>query len=380
MNARALSGQERKMARHLPRKDLPSRRAKKRFGLLLLFLLLPLTAEAQGFASLGTAQSGFAPVTAPAHLEFPRDHGPHDGYRIEWWYLTANLRAEDGAEYGVQWTLFRAAQAPGPEGKGWESSVIWMGHAALTTASRHLSAETFARGGVGQAGVALDPFRAWIDDWSLSGASGPGDALGDLAVTAGGKDFSYRLRAVTDRAPVPQGENGYSVKSTEGQASYYYSQPFYAVSGTLSIDGRDIAVSGRGWLDREWSSQPLAPDQLGWDWFSLHLDDGAKVMLYRMRNRTAPPFVTGTWITADGTATPLRSGQITLSPRDWTDVAGHRLPTGWSLDIPDHGLKVDTAPLNGQSWMGTLFPYWEGPIRIEGSHSGRGYLEMTGYP
>lgn len=282
---------------------------------LVLCFVLPGMAAAQGYAGLGREAEGFAPVTPPAVLAFPRDHGPHPGFRIEWWYLTANLRGSDGQDYGAQWTLFRQALAPGPEGEGWSSPVAWMGHAAVTSADRQRSAETFARGGIGQAGVAIAPFRAWIDDWTMMGGSGPGDALADLRLAAHGADFAYELHATADLPPVPEGAGGYSVKSDAGQASYYYSQPFYRIAGTLTLDGRGVAVTGEGWLDREWSSQPLGPDQLGWDWFALHLEGGAKVMLYAMRSRDAAPFVTGTWIGADGRATPLAGDAIRLAPR-----------------------------------------------------------------
>lgn len=341
--------------------------------LLALLLTLPGLAAAQGFAGLDSGGDGFAAVTAPAHLTFPRDHAPHPDFRVEWWYLTANLTGPDGASYGAQWTLFRQALTPGPHPDGWSNAQIWMGHAAVTSATTHRSAQTFARGGIGQADVRAAPLTAWIDDWTLTGTT-PG--IENLTLHATGADFSYDLRATTTQTPVPQGQNGLSLKSERGQASYYYSQPFYTVTGTLTLDGASIPVTGQGWLDREWSSQPLTPEQLGWDWFSLHLDSGAKVMVYAMRATDAPPFVTGTWIAPDGTATPLSTAQITLRPTTETRVAGRVLPTRWRLEIPDFGLAVDTEPLNAQSWMNTLVPYWEGPIRFPG---GVGYLEMTGY-
>lgn len=358
---------------------------------LILSLFIPFSALAQGFAGLGSTASDFAPVTAPADLAFPRDHGPHPGFRIEWWYLTANLTGDDGADYGVQWTLFRTGLAPGKvaggAAAGWDDPQIWFAHAALTTAERHFVAERFARGGIGQAGVELSPFRAWIDDWQMAGAtgdaasggSGRGDALGALRVTAAGEDFAYDLAAWTDAAPVPQGAAGFSVKSTVGQASYYYSQPFYTVEGTLTIAGRAVAVTGQAWLDREWSSQPLTAGQEGWDWFSLHLADGAKVMAYRFREGGGQSYLSGTWIAPDGTPTPLGAGQISLTPLAEADVSGRALPIAWRVEIPAFGLAVDTEALNAQSWMDTSFPYWEGPITVSGSQAGRGYLEMTGY-
>ena len=55
------------------------------------------------------------------------------------------------------------------------------------------------------------------------------------------------------------------------------------------------------------------------------------------------------------------------------------MPVSWRVRVADSGLDVITEPLNPQSWMETRVPYWEGPIRFDGTVSGRGYLEMTGY-
>ncbi|MEO6382393.1 MAG: lipocalin-like domain-containing protein, partial [Nitrobacter sp.] len=83
---------------------------------------------AQGFAGLGNEASGFAEVTPGRRFVFSADHGPHPDYRIEWWYLTANLKDEKHNALGVQWTLFRQAMQPGPQRDGWANQQIWMGH------------------------------------------------------------------------------------------------------------------------------------------------------------------------------------------------------------------------------------------------------------
>lgn len=349
-----------------------------RSGLLALALLFaPLAASAQGYAGLGTAVEGFDAVTRPADLAFPRDHAPHPGFRIEWWYLTAALTGPDGADYGAQWTLFRVATRPGPETQGWDSNQLWIGHAAATSATVHHAAERFARGGTGQAGVTPDPFAAWIDDWTLATPGAPADPFDAVTVSASGPGFSYTLTGRAEGPLVRQGEAGYSLKSDAGQASYYYSQPFLRVEGRLTLDGAAIPVTGRAWIDREWSSQAMGADQQGWDWFSLHLDDGDRVMLYRLRGTTGPARVFGTWMTPSGESRPL--GPAEMTPTAWTEVAGRRLPTAWRLSAPGLGLAVDTEALNAQSWNEGRFPYWEGPIRVTGSHPGRGYLEMVGY-
>jgi predicted secreted hydrolase len=352
----------------------------RRLILGALLLLGAGPAAAQGFAGLGGDAGGFAEVRPGVRLEFPADHGPHPDYRIEWWYLTANLRDAAGAEYGAQWTLFRQALEPGPQREGWASQQLWMGHAAVTSAQRHLHHEIFARGGVGQAGVEVAPFNAWIDDWFLKTVGPTGaDGLSPLQLAATGPDFSYALQLDTERPIVLQGDLGYSVKSDRGQASYYFSQPFFKVDGALVIEGETIEVTGAAWMDREWSSQPLAPDQEGWDWFSLRLDTGDKVMLYRLRYQDGRHDVAGNWISPEGRSAPFAPGAVEMTPTTYHAVAGRTVPTEWRIVIEDRGVDLRTAPLNPDSWMETSFPYWEGPIRFTGSHEGRGYLEMTGY-
>ncbi|MBV0912387.1 lipocalin-like domain-containing protein [Anianabacter salinae] len=330
-------------------------------------------AEAQGFAGLGTDAEGFAMPDAGYEFEFPTDHGPHPAYRIEWWYLTANLDGADGQTYGMQWTLFRSALAP-TEGDGWSSPQIWFGHAALTTKTAHFAAERFARGGIGQAGVTAEPFEAWIDDWRLSGPS-----LSDVSLRAGGEEFGYDLTLKTDAPFVPQGENGYSVKAASGQASHYYSQPFYEVSGTLALPDGQVEVTGQGWLDREWSSELLARSQEGWDWFSLHLGGGARLMGFVLRDDAAGDYTSATWIAPDGTPTPYPDGAFTAEPLRAAEVAGRDIPVRWRLKLPGQALDVEVTAVNEQAWNPLAFPYWEGPVTVTGSHAGRGYLEMTGY-
>ncbi len=332
-------------------------------------------AAAQGFAGLASDAQGFAAVVRGRPLAFPADHGPHPDFRIEWWYVTANIKGPDGADYGVQWTLFRQALAPGDRGEGWDSAQFWMGHAAATSADAHRAAERFGRGGVGQAGVTLSPFEAWIDDWRLAS---PDDRFESFDMAAAGDGFSYALRLGAHGPRVAHGEDGYSQKSERGTASWYYALPFLTAEGTLTLDGRAIPVTGSAWLDREWSSQPMEADQTGWDWFALTLASGEKVMLYRFRQTGGDAFA-GTWITPDGAARALSQNDVAMTPSGWESVAGRRTPVRWRLRVSSMGFDVQTRPLNAQAWNALLIPYWEGPVFLEGSHEGAGYLEMTGY-
>lgn len=344
----------------------------------LLAWLAPGVPHAQGFAGLGLEAAEFALPDPAYRFDFPADHGAHPDFRIEWWYLTATLTGADGADYGAQWTLFRTALAPG-EASGWSSPQLWMGHAALTSADRHAFAERLARGGVGQAGVETAPFEAWIDDWRMTSRAPAGDdALSALDLVARDAGFSYDLSLQARGPIVPQGIEGYSVKSAAGQASHYYSQPFYDVTGRITLGADTIEVTGRAWLDREWSSQPLAPDQTGWDWFSLMFDDGARLMGFRLRD-AGEGFTSATWIAPDGTPTPMPPGALRVTPLRTAQVAGREMPVDWRVVLPEKGLDVTTRALNPRAFMATTVPYWEGPVRFDGSHRGRGYLEMTGY-
>src|ERR1700687_422567 len=171
-------------------------------------------ALAQGFAGLGMNGDGFASVIPGKTFVFPADHGPHPDYRIEWWYVTANLVDPTGVSLGAQWPLFRQAMQPGAQQEGWANQQIWMGHAAVTRADTHRFSETFARGGVGQAGVAAKPFLAWIDSWQMRGLDTMrDDTIAPLELNASGADFAYALRLDADRPLVLPGDAGPSQKT-----------------------------------------------------------------------------------------------------------------------------------------------------------------------
>jgi predicted secreted hydrolase len=349
---------------------------------LMLSGVLTAPLAAQGFAGLGTRSENFAAPQPDPEFDFPADHGAHPDYRIEWWYLTAVLEDEAGATYGAQWTLFRTALEP-RDGQGWSTPQLWMGHAAVTTPDAHFHAERLARGGVGVAGVETEPFSAFIDEWAMTSAMGrlaPGeDVLSALDLTARGADFAYTLALDAQGPLVFHGADGFSVKSAEGQASYYYSQPFYAVSGQLELPDGPVSVTGQAWLDREYSSQPLSENQLGWDWVSFHLETGEKLMGFQLRQTDGSVYTAASWITPDGALTAFDDGALTMTALETARVSGYDVPVRWRVELPARDLDVEIAAVNPQSWMPTLFSYWEGPVSIAGSHSGRGYLEMTGY-
>ena len=191
-------------------------------------------------------------------------------------------------------------------------------------------------------------------------------------------------------APVIHGENGVSVKAAKGSsASHYYSIPRLETTGEISVNGAAHQVRGESWFDHEWSSSQLAKGEVGWDWICLQMEDGAELMLYRMRlaNGQADPSSSGTWIAPDGTATHLRASDFQMTPvQSWKSKAnGAQYPVGWRITLPGQAAEFTIRPAveDQELSLGPL-TYWEGSIDANGARDGkavkgRGYLELTGY-
>ncbi|MFK7912781.1 MAG: lipocalin-like domain-containing protein [Pseudomonadales bacterium] len=261
---------------------------------------------------------GFQQAAADTAIVFPADHGPHPGFRSEWWYLTLVLKDVDGNAYGGQFTLFRQAlqapAAPEPNANPWRSSQTWLAHLAMTdvAGSDHRFAERLSRGHTELAGARAQPFAAWLEDWRLASSS---DAFLPLQLTAIADDFGWSLTLDGARPLVLQGDQGFSAKGP-GQGSHYYSATRLEVQGTLAIDSRSVTVQGTGWLDREWSTSVLSARQVGWDWFALQLDDGRDLMMFNLRRDdcSRDPFDHGVLVSADGGYQKLQAADYDLRP------------------------------------------------------------------
>jgi predicted secreted hydrolase len=349
--------------------------------------------QSTGLRLLGGEESaGFARATTPRAFVFPADHGSHPEYRTEWWYFTGNLTTAGERHFGFELTFFRYAlgvQAARDGASAWRASEAWMAHFAITdtAAGRFLARERLTRGALDLAGAVAEPLRIWVKDWAVTGsASGEELALGLQA-----RDDAIALDlALTSTVPhVAHGDRGLDTKGAGvGNASHYYSVPRLAAEGRVTVDGETFAVSGLAWLDREWSTSSLDPGTEGWDWFALHLSDGASLMFYRLRTDAggASPFSGGTLVAAEGTQTRLTVDDVELRVLEhWTsDATGVRYPVAWHLAVPEAGIALEVRPyLDGQE-LALSVRYWEGAVRGEGMGprgplTAQGYLELAGY-
>ena len=346
-------------------------------------------------------QPPFAAALAPAPLQFPRDQGPHPDFRQEWWYLTGNLDSAGGERFGFELTIFRFALAPttpkpiassgsGAEGSKWRTRQVYLGHFAVTDVARHRFrfAAKLSRGALGLAGARADPFRVWVGNWMIGQAPASGLSAGTWQVQAAERDYILALTAWPLMPPVLNGERGFSRKSAQpGDATYYYSIPRIAVQGTLVRDGQPLRVHGLAWLDREWGSGSLGPQEIGWDWFGLQLDDGSCLMFYSLRDRggTQDPESAGTWVDGRGHAQGLSRSDVRIEVLEhWTDRSGARYPSRWRLLAPALDLDLTVHPILTDQELLTSPRYWEGAVDVAGTRagraiSGRGYVELVGY-
>jgi predicted secreted hydrolase len=332
----------------------------------------------------GAVAQGYAQVKPGYELQFPRDQGSHPQFRTEWWYLTGWVKKADGTELGIQVTFFRNRPLLAETNPSkFAPRQLLFAHAALADPAngKLLHDQRAARAGFGLAEAKEGGTDVWIDDWSLRQT----DSGYSARIAA--RDFSYALEFTPTQPVLLQGDRGLSRKGPmPAQASYYYSQPQLAVSGTITVKGEQFAVSGSAWLDHEWSSEYLAKDAAGWDWVGLNLADGGALMAFRIRDKKGGTFWAGGSLRgADGSVHVLKPEEVSFEPaRRWRSPrTGVEYPVAMRLRAG--GLDLDLEPLmddqelDSRASTGTI--YWEGAVRARaaGKLLGQGYLELTGY-
>lgn len=325
------------------------------------------------------------PVVRPGiSLRFPADHGAHPTFRTEWWYVTGWLRTEDGKDLGFQVTFFRTRPPVDPRNPSrFAARQALFAHAALSDpiTGKLLHGEQAAREGFGLAQARTGDADVAIRDWRLRRAGN-----GRWATRVNADGFGLVLDFQPTQPPLPQGIGGYSRKGPRPEeASYYYSVPHLRVTGRVRKGGGTVAVTGEAWLDREWSSNYLAPAAQGWDWTGLNFDDGSALMAFRIRRKGGGTVWTGGSLRrADGSMTVFGPNDVAFRPlATWRSKAtGALYPVSQELSVRIAGgiqrwrLVPMFAAQELDARRSGLPVYWEGAVRTRG---GRGYLELTGY-
>jgi len=339
-----------------------------------------------------SADEGYRKVDGPCGLTFPGDHGAHRQFKTEWWYYTGNLQSDAGKPFGFQLTFFRTAlrpptsQAEDRPRSAWRTAQLFIGHAAITDVDRqtHLHAETAAREALDMAGVRTvqQTTTVFVRKWHAD--IDPRRHL----LLADAENFSLDLALTPTKPAVRHGRDGYSRKGTGPErASCYYSFTRLAAEGKIRIEDRALHVSGSAWMDHEFSTAPLEPGLVGWDWFSLQLSDRTELMVYLLREKdgTVHPASSGTFVDAAGRPIDLKGEQFSVQVLDrWqSPESGADYPVAWRLSVTALNLtlvvraRVRDQEMDTRQTTGVV--YWEGSVSADRAVSGSGYVELTGY-
>ncbi|CAN5901480.1 lipocalin-like domain-containing protein [soil metagenome] len=336
------------------------------------------------------ARAGIAGPVRPRPLAFPADFGAHPDTRTEWWYVTGALQA-DSRTWGFQVTFFRSStDVAAAQPSAFAARQLVFAHAAITDLQqgRLQHDQRIARAGFGIAEAGADDTRVTLRNWHLDRQALPGGSRYTTQVRSDSAGFALDLQMDTTQPLLLQGDAGYSRKGPRpAQASHYYSQPQLAVQGRLRRGGEAIAVTGRAWLDHEWSDSLLDAEAVGWDWIGMNLDDGAALTAFRLRRADGSALYAGGSFRAVGqTARIFGAGEVVFTPgRMWQSPSSKaRYPVEWRVRTPSGSFTVrallDDQELDSRSSTGSI--YWEGLSDLlddRGLHIGRGYLELTGY-
>ena len=363
----------------------------QQFLLLILFFFLQATPAASEQESSGTTPK-FQEAEPGYIYQFPRDDFSHENFRIEWWYYTGNLESEKGRSFGYQLTFFRVGlegDKPILNPSKWKIGHIYFSHMTVSDIQNekfHFF-ERINRKGIKNAGAETDRFLIWNSDWSLSG-KGNTHILKALEKKTG---IELNLTPVKKR--VFHGKDGVSLKGGgKGNASHYFSFTRMQTEGSVFIKGEKFQVKGTSWMDREFSSNQLNPSLVGWDWFSLKLDNQTEIMLYQLRQKDGKidPHSSGTFVAADENYHHLTSKEFTITPKSsWTsENTGATYPAAWEIDLPNADIHLELVPDFSDQELYHLRSisgsYWEGSVSIKGRVNGKpvtgkGYIELVGY-
>lgn len=324
--------------------------------------------------------------------QFPRDFYSHDDFRIEWWYYTGHLEAEPGQSFGYQLTFFRVAldeKNKVNNSSKWKINHIYFAHMTLSDIEnkKFYFFERINRAGLGQAGAESDQLKVWNEDWSLSQDS----KAHHLKAREGGVEFDLRL--TPSKPLVIHGKDGVSQKGEmSGNASHYFAFTRMRTEGQVTLKDKTYQVKGLSWMDHEFSSNQLDEEQIGWDWFSVQLDNDTELMIYQIRKKSGAieKNSSGTWVDADGKGTHLALSEYSIqSHAQWvSEQSDTSYPARWILEVPQHGIRLEVTPEMANQELYNLrsisTSYWEGSVKVSGTVqgkpvTGKGYVELVGY-
>ncbi len=368
---RLKSSRHRSSRRHRQRRRWRAVRRALQIGLLVL------TPALLGYGVYSLWQAGMLPANEAAEhwyeveseqivlVQLPRDDAPHTDY-MEWWYYNGHLDTAEGPRFAFHYVVFAVNAL----------ATHTAAHASLIDlrTGRHYTAQKRTSGNPSRGTV--DGFRFELGEWHMVGSNG------DDRLRVSTPEFSFNLKLTEGAPPVMQGGSGLLSFELTG-SSYYYTRPRMPVTGAVKLDGTIYDVNGIAWFDHQWGNFEV--NQLGWDWFALQLDDGTDIMLYQLFDSDKLPVLTSGTLAQDGRTTVLTEDdfKVTVEGRWTSPTTGINYPMGWTISVPSQAIDLRVEPMvrnaefDGRTTSYKV--YWEGPVQISGSQTGRGFVEMSGY-
>ena len=320
-------------------------------------------------------------------LDLPRDDAAHYTAHTEWWYYTGHLKADDGAEYGFEVTFFKRLtsedrapaclfRVPGH----WIKEVAMLGHFAVTDLDRKKFKASEVNNLARRWKADPDRYHVLIDGWSAEARDG------SHIVRASMCGYSVDLKLTPDKAAALHGPGGIVEKGVN--TNYYYSYTSMRAEGTITAKGKRKTVSGKAWMDHEFGPMGLVAKKIGWDWFSIQLDNNTELMLYLIKDNDAiVPQSGGTYVDTEGSTRHLLLSDIQIrETATWkSPKTGAVYPADWIISVKPLDLRLRLKPMLAEQEL-TLNPvtYWEGAVTVDGAAggktvTGRGYVELVGY-
>lgn len=148
------------------------------------------------------------------------------------------------------------------------------------------------------------------------------------------------------------GFEGLIQQGTEDEWSFYYSIPNCHLSGRMILnndDGtveKDVQVSGRAWVDRQWGNFTTQ----FWEWASFRFSNGATMHLYNFYNGHQE----GLYRSADGKVQYFDNVVVKQNGYQKAKIATSWVSWGWSYEFPIEieGSKHFTVrPKSDKEWM-----------------------------
>lgn len=298
-------------------------------------------------------------------VQLPKDDAPHDNY-IEWWYYNGHLAGQGDRHYSFHFAVFQIKD-------------IWSHYVAHVALLDHQSGKYYTdqmRTTTADSSSKADGFDFTIGKWYLSGIDG------DDRLRVATPQFSLSLNMKQSAPPVYQGGTGLLDFGQAGK-SYYYTRPRMEIDGAINVNNNTEIVSGLAWFDHQWGDFRIK--QLGWDWFAIQLENGSNIMIYQLFDTGGLPVLRSGTLAKGATTQVLTEQDFKVTVTDYwvSRTTGISYPIAWRIEIPKETISLDVVPVSQHSEFDgrktTYTVYWEGPVRISGTHGGRGFVELSGY-